>query len=115
MGSDEGYFKRKYSVMAAAAAAVAVAESESDDEEEEMGNEKDEEGEGVRLARAIERFGDVYQRVESLKLRQMIDLKKQRMEFAKYLEMERMKIFTETLIQLEKDQERETLVRRIID
>ncbi|CAN1283676.1 Trihelix transcription factor ASIL2 [Linum perenne] len=68
-----------------------------------MEMEKDEEGEGVRrLARAIERFGDVYQRVESEKLRQMIDLEKQRMKFAKDLEMERMRIFTETQIQLER-------------
>ncbi|CAN1355797.1 Trihelix transcription factor ENAP2 [Linum perenne] len=102
-GSDEGYFRRNYSAMAAAAAAAAAAESESEEEEEEMEMEKDEEGEGVRrLARAIERFGDVYQRVESEKLRQMIDLEKQRMKFAKDLEMERMRIFTETQIQLER-------------
>ncbi|CAN1777698.1 NAGLU [Linum perenne] len=59
-GSDEGYFRRNYSAMAAAVVAMAAAESESE-EEEEMENEKDEEGEGVRrLARAIERLGDVY-------------------------------------------------------
>ncbi|CAN1790970.1 Trihelix transcription factor ENAP2 [Linum perenne] len=55
-----------------------------------------------RLARAIERFGEVYERVESDKLRQMVDLEKQRMKFAKDLEMERMSIFTETQIELEK-------------
>ncbi|CAN1166197.1 Trihelix transcription factor ENAP2 [Linum perenne] len=102
--ADEGYFRRNYSAMAAAAAAAAAAESESEEEEEEEVEEKeDEEGEGVRrLARAIERFGEVYERVESDKLRQMVDLEKQRMKFAKDLEMERMRIFTETQIQLEK-------------
>ncbi|CAN0853448.1 Trihelix transcription factor ENAP1 [Linum grandiflorum] len=104
--ADEGYFRRNYSAMAAAAAAAAAPESESEEEEEEemeVEKEKDEEGEGVRrLARAIERFGDVYERVESEKLRQMIDLEKQRMKFAKDLEMERMRIFTETQIQLER-------------
>ncbi|CAN0858563.1 Trihelix transcription factor ASIL2, partial [Linum grandiflorum] len=65
-------------------------------------NEKDEEGEGVRrLARAIERFGDVYERVESETLRQMIDLENQR-KFAKDLEIERMRIFTKIQIQLER-------------
>ncbi|XP_065879613.1 trihelix transcription factor ENAP1-like [Euphorbia lathyris] len=103
---DDGYFRRNYSAMAAAAAA---AESESDEEEEdeererERENEEDEEGEGIRrLARAIERFGEVYERVESEKLRHMLDLEKQRMKFAKDLETERMRIFTETQIQLEK-------------
>ncbi|KAM5584852.1 hypothetical protein ABKV19_004289, partial [Rosa sericea] len=43
-------------------------------------------GEGLkRLARAIERFGEVYQRVEAEKLRQMVELEKQRMQFAKDL------------------------------
>ncbi|XP_020541229.1 trihelix transcription factor ASIL2 isoform X2 [Jatropha curcas] len=105
---DDGYFRRNYSAMAAAAAAAAESESEEEEEEErererERESEEDEEGEGIRrLARAIERFGEVYERVESEKLRQMLDLEKQRMKFAKDLEMERMRIFTETQIQLEK-------------
>lgn len=99
---DDGYFRRNYSAMAAAAAAAAESESE-EEEEEERESEEDEEGDGIRrLARAIERFGAVYERVESEKLRQMVDLEKQRMKFAKDLEMERMRIFTETQIQLEK-------------
>ncbi|KAJ7010795.1 hypothetical protein NC653_001301 [Populus alba x Populus x berolinensis] len=80
---DGGYFRRNYSAMAAAAAA-----QESDRIK--------------RLARAVERFGEVYERVESDKLKQMVDLEKQRMKFAKDLEMERMRIFTETQIQIEK-------------
>ncbi|XP_021652821.2 trihelix transcription factor ENAP1 isoform X2 [Hevea brasiliensis] len=106
---DDGYFRRNYSAMAAAAAAESESEEEDEEEERERERERereseeDEEGEGIkRLARAIERFGEVYERVESEKLRQMLDLEKQRMKFAKDLEMERMRIFTETQIQLEK-------------
>ncbi|CAK7335403.1 unnamed protein product [Dovyalis caffra] len=105
---DGGYFRRNYSAMAAAAAA-AESDSEEEEEEEEFeagdreSVEEDREGEGIkRLAQAIEKFGEVYERVESEKLKQMVDLEKQRMKFAKDLEMERMRIFTETQIQLEK-------------
>lgn len=104
---DDGYFRRNYSAMAAAAAAVESDSEEDEDEEFEGGEreraEEDVEGEGIkRLALAIERFGEVYERVESEKLKQMVDLEKQRMTFAKDLEMERMRIFTETQIQIEK-------------
>lgn len=101
---DDGYFRRHYSAMAAAAAAAEPeSESEEEEEEEERESEEDVEGEGIKkLAKAIERFGEVYERVECQKLRQMVDLEKQRMKFAKDLEMERMRIFTETQIQLEK-------------
>uniref|UniRef100_A0A2P2KXN5 Uncharacterized protein MANES_17G056000 n=1 Tax=Rhizophora mucronata TaxID=61149 RepID=A0A2P2KXN5_RHIMU len=103
--AEDGYFRRNYSAVAAAAAATAESDSEEEEEDEGEEREIDEvgEGEGVRkLARVIERFGEVYARVESEKLRQMVDLEKQRMKFAKDLEMERMRIFTETQIQLEK-------------
>ncbi|KAL9387150.1 hypothetical protein Peur_020274 [Populus x canadensis] len=104
---DDDYFRRNYSAMAAAAAAVESDSEEDEDEEFEGGEreraEEDVEGEGIkRLALAIERFGEVYERVESEKLKQMVDLEKQRMKFAKDLEMERMRIFTETQVQLEK-------------
>ncbi|WCJ27205.1 sequence-specific DNA binding transcription factors [Euphorbia peplus] len=104
---DDGYFRRNYSAMAAAAAAAESESDEEEDEEEERGSDEEADGDGDgegmrRLARAIERFGEVYERVESEKLRQMLDLEKQRMKFAKDLEMERMRIFTETQIQLEK-------------
>ncbi|KAG5249248.1 trihelix transcription factor [Salix suchowensis] len=104
---DDGYFRRNYSAMAAAAAAVESDSEEDEDEEFDRGEresaQEDVEGEGIkRLALAIERFGEVYERVESEKLKQMVDLEKQRMKFAKDLEMERMRIFTETQIQLEK-------------
>ncbi|CAL1388289.1 unnamed protein product [Linum trigynum] len=105
--AEDIYLRRN--LMAAAAAAV---ESESEEEEDEPqhqhhqdrenNNNSDKDEEIRRLARAIEKFGEVYERVEREKLRQMVDLEKQRMKFAKDVEMERMRVFTETQIQLEK-------------
>ncbi|CAI0557968.1 unnamed protein product [Linum tenue] len=109
--AEDIYLRRTF--MAAAAAA----DSESDEEEDEPqqhqqqrqdrannndNNNNDKDEEMRRLARAIEKFGEVYERVERDKLRQMVDLEKQRMKFAKDVEMERMRVFTETQIQLEK-------------
>ncbi|KAL0352978.1 UNVERIFIED_CONTAM: Trihelix transcription factor ASIL2 [Sesamum angustifolium] len=108
---DESYF-RNYSIMAAAAAA-AEDETEEDDgylegeeaegsedraaEEEEVGEE------GIRrLAKAIERFGEIFEKVEGMKQRQMVELEKQRMQFAKDLEVQRMQLFMDTQVQLEK-------------
>ncbi|KAI4298146.1 hypothetical protein L6164_031740 [Bauhinia variegata] len=110
---DDGYFRRNYSAMAAAAAAAEAGEDEDEEEEE---NEEDEERvseveegerererEGMRrLAKAIERFGEVYKRVEGEKLRQIVDLEKQRMQFAKDLEVQRMQMFMDTQVQLER-------------
>ncbi|XP_054801621.1 trihelix transcription factor ENAP2-like isoform X2 [Prosopis cineraria] len=107
---EDGYFRRNYSAMAAAAAAAEADDDE--EEEEEEGDDEDEErvseveeGErekgGVRmLAKAIERFGEVYERMEREKLRQMVDLEKQRMQFTKDLEVQRMQMFMETQVQL---------------
>ncbi|OMO76208.1 hypothetical protein CCACVL1_15821 [Corchorus capsularis] len=104
--ADDGYFRRNYSAVAAAAAAAAAAESEEEEAEESEGEESEGEGdekEGMRrLARAIERFGEVYERVEGEKLRQMIELEKQRMKFAKDLEVQRMRMFMDTQVQLER-------------
>ncbi|XP_022994265.1 trihelix transcription factor ASIL2-like [Cucurbita maxima] len=109
---DVGVFRKNYSAMAAAAAAAADALTEDEDEEEErVSEEEDEEeeeeeeaeGEGMsRLARAIQRFGEVYESVEAEKVRQMVELEKQRMQFAKDLEVQRMHMFMETQVQLEK-------------
>ncbi|KAF8026364.1 hypothetical protein BT93_F2990 [Corymbia citriodora subsp. variegata] len=101
---DEGYFRRNYSEVAAAAAAAGVDDEEEDEEErDEDRDSEDDEGEGMRrLAKAIERFGEVYQRVEAEKLRQMVDLEKQRMQFAKDLEVQRLKMFMDTQVQLER-------------
>lgn len=103
---DDGYFRRNYSAMAAAAAAAALTEEEEEDEEEEeerVSDDEEAEGEGIsRLARAIKRFGEVYERVEAEKVRQMVELEKQRMQFAKDLEVQRMHMFMETQVQLER-------------
>lgn len=108
---DDGYFRRNYSAMAAAAAASEADEDEDeveeeDEEDDERGSEVEEgerEREGMRrLAKAIERFGDMYERVEREKLRQMVDLEKQRMQFAKDLEVQRMQMFMDTQVQLER-------------
>ncbi|XP_024196321.1 trihelix transcription factor ASIL2-like [Rosa chinensis] len=89
-------------------------EEDNDDGDEEAEVERERErdsdgeiggggGEGLkRLARAIERFGEVYQRVEAEKLRQIVELEKQRMQFAKDLEVQRMRMFMDTQVQLER-------------
>ncbi|KAF7840328.1 trihelix transcription factor ASIL1-like [Senna tora] len=111
MGLDDGYFRRNYSAVAAAAAAAEADEDEDeveeeDEEDEERGSEVEEgerEKEGMRrLAKAIERFGEMYERVEREKLRQMVDLEKQRMQFTKDLEVQRMQMFMDTQVQLER-------------
>ncbi|KAG4948541.1 hypothetical protein JHK84_041994 [Glycine max] len=114
---DEGYFRRNYSAVAAAAAAAEADEEEDEDEAEDLEEEEEceEEGRGSeveegekeregmrRLAKAIERFGEVYERMEAQKLRQMVDLEKQRMQFAKDLEVQRMEMFMDTQVQLER-------------
>ncbi|KAL7214749.1 hypothetical protein ACSBR1_027019 [Camellia fascicularis] len=54
------------------------------------------------LARAILRFGEIYERIESSKQLQMMELEKQRMEFTKDLEFQRMNMFMEAQLELEK-------------
>ncbi|KAK1428941.1 hypothetical protein QVD17_17781 [Tagetes erecta] len=111
---DESYFRRNYSAVAAAAAA---AEEDGSEDDESLGTSEDEgavrgksvkkeEGGGSdsmkRLAMAIERFGEIYERVEGEKQKQMIELEKQRMQFTKDLEVQRMQLFMDTQVQLEK-------------
>ncbi|GAB4831412.1 hypothetical protein Ancab_005423 [Ancistrocladus abbreviatus] len=101
---DESYFRKNYSAVAAAAAA-AVETDEEDEEEMEESKSSPETGNGdgiQKLARAIERFGEVYARVEADKQRQLIELEKQRMQFAKELECQRMQMLVEMQVQLEK-------------
>lgn len=105
--SDDSYFRNNYSAVAAAAAATGGGEEEYEEEDEEeedmeMTEESREEGGIRRLAKAIERFGEIYERVEGMKQRQMVELEKQRMQFAKDLEVQRMQLFMDTQIQLEK-------------
>ncbi|KAM0034412.1 putative transcription factor Trihelix family [Helianthus debilis subsp. tardiflorus] len=54
------------------------------------------------LARAIVRFGEVYERMENLKQEEMVKLEKQRMEFTRELEFQRLNMFMETQVELEK-------------
>lgn len=54
------------------------------------------------LARAILRFGEVYERIENSKQEEMIKLEKQRMEFTKEVEFQRLNMFMETQLELEK-------------
>ncbi|XP_033508567.1 trihelix transcription factor ENAP2-like isoform X1 [Nicotiana tomentosiformis] len=54
------------------------------------------------LARAILRFGEIYERIESSKQQQMMELEKQRMEFTTDLEVQRMNMFMETQLQIER-------------
>ncbi|KAG6416649.1 hypothetical protein SASPL_124084 [Salvia splendens] len=108
---DKSFFRKNYSAMAAAAAA---ADDEADDEDElegdevegsEDGAEEEEEvgQEGTRrLAKAIEKFGEIFEKVEGMKQRQLVELEKQRMQFAKDLEVQRMQLFMDTQVQLEK-------------
>ncbi|MCD7446186.1 hypothetical protein HAX54_045243 [Datura stramonium] len=103
---DDSYFRRNYSAVAAAAAAAGGEKDYEEEEEEEEGMEMSEESreeDGIRrLAKAIERFGEIYERVEGMKQRQMVELEKQRMQFAKDLEVQRMQLFMDTQVQLER-------------
>lgn len=101
--ANEAFSRRNYSEVAAAAAAGLEAEEDDDEEQEEERESEEEEGGGMtRLAKAIERFGQVYHSVEAEKLRQMMDLEKQRMQLAKDMEVQRLKMFMETQVQLER-------------
>ncbi|KAL6546510.1 hypothetical protein OROMI_022231 [Orobanche minor] len=108
---DESYFRKNYSAMAAAAAA-AEDEGEEDGgfegDEAEGSDDRDAEEEVVGddgimiLAKAIESFGEIYAKVESMKQGQMVELEKQRMQFTEDLEFQRTQLFMDTQIQLEK-------------
>ncbi|KAF3656604.1 Sequence-specific DNA binding transcription factors isoform 2 [Capsicum annuum] len=105
---DDSSFRRNYSAVAAAAAAAGGEEDCDEEEEEDMEDmeemdEESREDDGIRrLAKAIERFGEIYERVEGMKQRQMVELEKQRMQFAKDLEVQRMQLFMDTQVQLER-------------
>ncbi|GAU22591.1 hypothetical protein TSUD_93590 [Trifolium subterraneum] len=112
MNRDDTSFRRNFSAFAAAAAAATEAESgESEERRWNSGTgidkkvkESDRNTEfGYReLAQAIEKFGQVYERVEASKQRQMVELEKQRMQFLKDLEFQRMQLYMETQVLLHK-------------
>ncbi|KAL5793612.1 hypothetical protein ACOSP7_002206 [Xanthoceras sorbifolium] len=61
--------------------------------------EREEYGE---VAASIERLGEIYERVERRKQREMVGLEKQRMRFVKELECHRMKMLVESELQIQK-------------
>ncbi|XP_043688187.1 trihelix transcription factor ASIL1-like [Telopea speciosissima] len=98
---DDSFFRRNFFAAAAAA----------DDDDVDSGSSRssmdswrrDGEVNGFRLlAQAISSFGEIYEKVEGAKQRQMVELEKQRMQFAKDLEFQRMKLFMNTHVQFEK-------------
>lgn len=113
---DDSFFRRQFAAVVAAAAEMEEREDEEEEREssERTGTssdggrrdrrEKEEEGgcnNGCRhLAEAIMRFGEVYERVETVKQEQLIELEKHRMQFTKDLEYQRMKLFMDTQLQL---------------
>ncbi|OUZ99140.1 hypothetical protein BVC80_9077g77 [Macleaya cordata] len=54
------------------------------------------------LARAIVKFGEIYERIESSKQQQMMELERQKMELTKDLEFQRMQMFMDTQLEIEK-------------
>ncbi|KAI5067425.1 hypothetical protein GOP47_0017953 [Adiantum capillus-veneris] len=63
------------------------------------GHRSNEDGPFRELAKAICKFGDVYERVELAKLEQATSLEKQRRELIKDLEIQRMKMFAQMQIE----------------
>lgn len=117
---DDSFFRRQFAAVVAATAEVEEEDREGESSER-TGTSSDEAGrrerrERVRerereenggfkngcqqLAEAITRFGEVYERVETVKQEQLIELEKHRMQFTKDLEYQRMKLFMDTQLQL---------------
>ncbi|CAH8310474.1 unnamed protein product [Eruca vesicaria subsp. sativa] len=111
-------FRGNLNAFAAAAAAAASPGYEDDSDgsrsrssggnsrkrrEREVEIEIEERKKGYKeVAEAIERFGKIYEKVEERKRKEMVELEKQRMRFAKELECHRMQLFTEMQVRLHK-------------
>ncbi|GAB2299312.1 hypothetical protein Dimus_033385 [Dionaea muscipula] len=54
------------------------------------------------LARAILKFGEIYEKVETSKQQQMMELERQRMEFTRELEIQKMNMLMEAQLELNK-------------
>ncbi|KAG6758205.1 hypothetical protein POTOM_038543 [Populus tomentosa] len=72
---------------------ASYSESSSDDDEDDMAWE---------LARAILKFGEIHGRIENSEQRRRIELEKQRMEFTKEVEFERLNMFVDAQLELTK-------------
>ncbi|XP_050103386.1 trihelix transcription factor ASIL2-like [Malus sylvestris] len=58
-------------------------------------------GSSVReLTRAILKFGEAYEHAETAKLQQVVEMEKQRMKFAKELELQRLQFFMKTQVEI---------------
>ncbi|XP_009104155.1 trihelix transcription factor ASIL2 [Brassica rapa] len=109
-------FRGNLNAFAAAAAAAASPAYEDDSDgsrsrssggnnrkrEREVEIEIEEKKGYKEVAEAIERFGKIYEKVEERKRKEMVELEKQRMRFAKELECHRMQLFTEMQVRLHK-------------
>ncbi|KAL6496864.1 hypothetical protein OROGR_028793 [Orobanche gracilis] len=60
------------------------------------------------LTRVIWKFGDAYEQAETAKLQQLVEMEKQRMKFAKDLELQRMQYFMKTQLELSQLKNRRT-------
>ncbi|KAI4381025.1 hypothetical protein MLD38_007143 [Melastoma candidum] len=56
----------------------------------------------LELTKAIESFGEVYEKTERAKLREVVEMEKQRMKFAKEMEVQRMQFFMKTQVEIAK-------------
>jgi hypothetical protein len=58
-------------------------------------------GSAVReLTQAIVKFGEAYEQAETSKLQQVVEMEKQRMKFARDLELQRMQFFMKTQVEI---------------
>eukprot|EP00249_Psilotum_nudum_P014773 c24995_g1_i1 orf=929-2092(-) len=54
------------------------------------------------IAKAIKRFGEIYEKMESAKQQQLLDLERTRMEFTRELELQKMQLLIKTQLELAK-------------
>lgn len=65
-------------------------QSDEEKEEDSSGAEEEDNGESARmLAGAIQRFGEIYEKIESSKRKQMVELEKMRSDFQRDLEVQK--------------------------
>ncbi|KAL0345274.1 UNVERIFIED_CONTAM: hypothetical protein Sradi_4358700 [Sesamum radiatum] len=69
-------------------------EDNEDDQDEDLGGHKEDDGESSRLlADSIQRFGDIYEKIEESKRKQMLELEAMRQDFQRELELQKKQIF----------------------
>ncbi|GAV79510.1 Myb_DNA-bind_4 domain-containing protein [Cephalotus follicularis] len=80
-------------------------EMEEEDEEEGVGEVEGEEGEMSVLADSVERFGEIYEKIEISKREQMRELERMRAEFCRELEAQKKQILERTHAEIAKIRE----------